>query len=58
LSVTSAVPRDVFWMLRAISWVAAPSSSTAAAIALAMSLSSAIVAPMPRIAVTVWSVAS
>src|SRR4249919_1272747 len=49
---TSAVPPAACWMLRAISRVAAPCSSTAAAIAVVTSLISPMVAEMLRIADT------
>ena len=52
LAETSLVPVAACWTLRAISWVAAPCSSTAAAIAEAMPLISLTVLPMPAIAAT------
>ena len=49
---TCSVPFAACWTLRAISCVAAPCSSTAAAIVVAISLTSPIVRPMPLIAST------
>jgi len=51
-SETSRVRDAACWVLRVISWVAAPCSSTAPAIEVAMVLTSAMVPPMRLIAST------
>jgi hypothetical protein len=57
LEVTCCVPIAACWTLRAISWVAEPCSSTAAAMDAAISLISPMVEPMPWMALTASRVA-